>query len=316
MPKDRISASEIERRVRSLKVWQRGHERAPHKPLLLLIAIGRALRGEPRWISYQEVDRKLGDLLREFGPPRRSVHPEYPFWRLQHDCLWEVTSNAPMVRRQGHSDPRKTELLEKQAAGALLPEVERQIVRSPKLAHRLANIIVASSFPESLHEDVLAAAGLDTEIVPEEPTAPGGRRDPDFRTAVLVAYEQRCAVCGFDVRLGTSQLGIDAAHIKWHQAGGPDVVPNGFALCVLHHKLFDRGVFSVDHGHRVIVSEQAHGGSGFELHLLGYHGRLIRPPIGARYQPAGEFLEWHWREVFRSPARDVSIPDAPPARPA
>ena len=166
------------------------------------------------------MDRTLGDLLREFGPPRKSVHPEYPFWRLQHDSLWEVTSNAPMPGRQGHADPRKTELLAKHAAGALLPEVERQIARSPRLAHRLANIIVASSFPESLHEDVLAAVGLDMDIVPEETLLPRERRDPEFRTAVLVAYEQRCAVCGFDVRLGTSQLGIDAAHIKWHHASG------------------------------------------------------------------------------------------------
>lgn len=100
---------------------------------------------------------------------------------------------------------------------------------------------------------------------------------------------QRCAVCGFDVRLGTSQLGIDAAHIKWHQAGGPDVVPNAFALCVLHHKLFDRGVFSVDQGHRVIVSEQTHGGNGFELHLLGRRSRGRYPQ---RKQPQHPTVAW------------------------
>jgi hypothetical protein len=32
-------------------VWKRGGERAPHKPLLALYAIGRALRGEPRMMS-------------------------------------------------------------------------------------------------------------------------------------------------------------------------------------------------------------------------------------------------------------------------
>lgn len=82
-------------------------------------------------------------------------------------------------------------MLEKQATGALLPEVERQIARSPRLAHRLANIIVASSFPESLHEDVLAAVGLDMDIVPEGTLLPQERRDPELQTAVMVRSPAR-----------------------------------------------------------------------------------------------------------------------------
>ena len=41
--------------------------------------------------------------------------------------------------------------------------------------------------------------------------------------------------------LDQETLGIEAAHIKWHQAGGPDTEDNGLALCTLHHKRFDRG---------------------------------------------------------------------------
>jgi len=32
----------------------------------------------------------LERLLFEFGPPRKAYHPEYPFWRLQNDGVWEV----------------------------------------------------------------------------------------------------------------------------------------------------------------------------------------------------------------------------------
>jgi len=70
------------------------------------------------------------------------------------------------------------------------------------------------------------------------------KRDPAFRQKVLKAYEWRCAVCGFDVKLGTVAIALDAAHIRWHQAGGPDVENNGLALCVLHHKTFDLGAFT------------------------------------------------------------------------
>jgi putative restriction endonuclease len=40
-------------------------------------------------------------------------------------------------------------------------------------------------------------------------------------------------------------LGLEAAHIKWFQAGGPDIEANGLAMCSLHHKLFDLGVFTI-----------------------------------------------------------------------
>jgi predicted restriction endonuclease len=68
-------------------------------------------------------------------------------------------------------------------------------------------------------------------------------------------------------------VGVEAAHIKWHQAGGPDTSPNGIALCALHHKLFDRGMITFSEDHRVLVSENA------------------------------THVTWHVREVFREPAR-------------
>ena len=40
------------------------------------------------------------------------------------------------------------------------------------------------------------------------------RRDPCFRQRILKAYEYRCAVCGFDVRLGSISIALDAAHIR------------------------------------------------------------------------------------------------------
>ena len=105
------------------------------------------------------------------------------------------------------------------------------------------------------------------------------------------------------MRLGDVALGLDAAHIKWHQAGGPDTVENGLALCVLHHKLFDRGAFTLTDAHRVELSEQLHGGVGFAAQLLDFHGRPIREPQTPAYLPAPEFLHWHRREVFQGPPR-------------
>src|SRR5262245_29078361 len=70
-------------------------------------------------------------------------------------------------------------------------------------------------------------------------------------------------LCGFDVKLGTVAIALDAAHIRWHQEGGPDAESNGLALCALHHKVFDLGAFTVAGG-VLVVSDQANGSTGFQ----------------------------------------------------
>ena len=113
-----MNSEELKERFNNLTLWKRGGERAPHKPLLALYAIGRALRGEPRMVEYAKVDADLGKLLVEFGPRRRSYHPEYPFWRLQNDGLWELTRTEGLTTRRGNTDAKKSELLEHNVEGA------------------------------------------------------------------------------------------------------------------------------------------------------------------------------------------------------
>jgi putative restriction endonuclease len=58
-----MTSDEIREKFNSITLWKRGGERAPHKPLLALYAIGRVLRGEPRIVAYAQVDHDLGKLL-------------------------------------------------------------------------------------------------------------------------------------------------------------------------------------------------------------------------------------------------------------
>jgi len=50
-----------------LNVWSRGDQRAPHKPLPVLYALGRWSRGETADIPFRDVDADLTTLLRAFG---------------------------------------------------------------------------------------------------------------------------------------------------------------------------------------------------------------------------------------------------------
>jgi hypothetical protein len=80
---------------------------------------------------------------------------------------------------------------------------------------------------------------------------------------------------------------------------------NGLCLCVLHHKTFDLGAFTVSNEGVLLVSDQAHGSAGFEEALLRHYGRRVRPPQRPEWRPHIEFLAWHGREVFKGAARHV-----------
>lgn len=284
-------------RFQELSVWQRGSERAPHKPLLILLALGALSRGE-KSLSFEQAEPRLVELLKEFGPARKAYHPEYPFWRLQNDGLWVVTADEAMRSRASNNDPPRSELRRANAQGAFTEDVQRALLQQPATIGAVAHQVLEQSFPETLHQDILDAVGLDDSVT----VATRRRRDPNFRRAVLVAYQFRCAMCGLDLRVGTLTVGLEAAHIKWHQAHGPDSVDNGIAFCSLHHKLFDFGAFTVADDHRVLVSEQVNGSPAVDDVLLKHHGRVMTLPRRQEELPKPEFLSWHLSEVFKQRA--------------
>lgn len=294
-------AAEFLERIDSLKTWRRGTERAPHKPLLLLLALAELQRGNES-ISFAGCRERLTNLLREFGPKRNVDHPEQPFWRLKNDGLWVLHQHnlgAPSNRTR---EPSAKALLDAQTSGGFPESTARLLRSSPHLIADAAQRLLDAHFPETLHPDILAAVGLNLD----RETTTRKARDPRFRERILVAYQYTCAVCDLDIRIGNATVGLEAAHIQWHQAGGPDIEPNGLALCTLHHKLFDLGAFTLGHEHRMLISEHTHGGRRFEEALLRYHGRPIKSPIHHDHAPAHRYSDWHRKEVFKPEARPLA----------
>jgi putative restriction endonuclease len=294
-----LSKKEILDRFKQVNVWQRGDKRAPHKPLLLMYALGRCSRKEGNEIPYLDVERDLRQLLIDFGPPS-TPRPEMPFWYLQNDGLWFVSDAQDLERRKWRTDPKRSEFLSKNPVGGLLPEVYDMLSTDDQLLRDIVCLLLSQHFPDSYHKDICDAVGLAWG----EKNVVRSTRDPGFRQKMLRAYGHRCAVCGYDLKLGASDLGLEAAHIKWYQADGPDTENNGLALCALHHSLFDRGAFSLADDLSILVSQEVHGSTGLEEVLLSFHGRSVVEPQSVKYRPSPEFLQWHRREVFRSPARD------------
>lgn len=295
-----MDREEIVQRFETLKVWQRGDERAPHKPLLVLYAIGKLLRGEGRLLPYSEVDEKLGSLLKEFGPNRKTFHPEFPFWRLQNDGIWKIPG-AESIDVSKRGDVRRGDLFRYKVAGGFTEDVTRQLQDDSSMVLDVVQIMLEGHFPDSIHEDILQATGIDLTFK----SSGRQKRDPNFRAKVLKAYEYRCAVCGFDIRLGLRPIALEAAHIKWRQAKGPDLVVNGLALCSLHHKLFDRGAFTLSNELEILVSDDANGNAGFHEWLMRFHGEKLSFPQRNSFCPSELYIDWHDREVFRGNSREL-----------
>ena len=295
-------------RFRTLTVWKNSGRRAPNKPLLALWAIGRCLQGEPRLAPYTLVEKELGKLLKQFGPPRKTIHTEAPFWRMRGDGVWEI-DHPELVRTTSKEDAYETDLRRHDIHGGLT-EADYAAFRSdPSLARHVADELVAMHFPFTLHDEVLEATGiperlgLSGEQGHDEDWVTGRRRrrDSHFRGRVLNAYGSRCAVCKFAGRIGGTPLALEAAHIKWHEAKGPDVVENGLSLCALHHDLFDSGAFTILPELKVIVADVIQG-AGVTAALGRYHGEPLRaPPLEGFPQPDPKFLSWHRKEVFKVP---------------
>ena len=290
----------IIQKFNNIRIWRRGDERAPHKPLLILYAIGKLHHEGRRLVQYSEIDEGLGRLLQEFGPSQSTRGTEYPFWRLQADSVWEVT-NAENITPNSAGDVRKIDLLENNVSGGFHEDITEQLQNDSTLSVDIAQMMLDKHFPDSIHNEILQA--VDIEFPPQVFETRG--RSFNFRKDILRAYEYRCAVCEFDVQMGTSPIALEASHIKWKSHSGPSKEVNGLCLCVMHHKLFDLGAFTLSRELHILVSDDVRGTTGFDEWLMDFHGERITTPQRQIYFPDLEFIGWHVREVFKGDYREL-----------
>ncbi|MEJ5256210.1 MAG: HNH endonuclease [Acidimicrobiales bacterium] len=296
-------------RVAAIRRHRRGGERAPHKPLLVLLALGQLSSTGSSELTWSAVEDRLGRLLRDYGPPR-PTSPAYPFRRLANDQgLWVVETATG-------EDPGENvgRLRDLQATGRFDPEFEAALRADPGLGVLIARSLLEQNWPPTLHDEIARACGLDLDraeaglvaerLAADRERAERRRRDPLFRSRVLTAYEYRCAFCGFDGRLDTVAVGLDAAHIRWWAHDGPDELDNAVCLCTIHHRLLDLGVLGISAEHEVTVSRHFIGHSeAAEHYVLRLVGAPVREPQPGEPAPADDHLGWHAEQVFRAPAR-------------
>jgi len=287
-------------RFQALKQWSKNGLRAPHKPLMLLIALGRYQNGITEF-SYEEIEPELTDLLIKYGPQRSTYKPEEPFWRLgRTEKLFSLTSESK-CRLHKDGGTNRSDLIKNDVTARLDAEVEKYLRENPNAIPDIAVELIETHFQPSFIEDLMEEVGISFSAGASEK---GRARDPEFRHRVLKAYRDRCAVCQFHMTFNHRTIGLEAAHIKWHNAGGPDTENNGFALCSMHHKLFDYGAFLVEPETFLIrISDAVSCFNSAENFVENYHNKKILLPVDDGFRPKKEFLNWHKKEKFKGRPR-------------
>lgn len=118
-----------------------------------------------------------------------------------------------------------------------------------------------------------------------------------FRERVIDAYREQCALCC----LKHDEL-LDAAHILPDaDPDGDPVVPNGIALCKLHHAAFDRFFLSVRPDYTIEIRRDVLNetdGPMLRHGLQGMHGQRIQLPVSMALRPSLELLEQRHRRFL------------------
>jgi len=283
----------------SLRQYRHEGKRAPNKPLLVLMALGRLATTGSSELCWSDDAATLGRLVSEFGLATQTSPTQsaaYPFTHLRTDGVWELSSDVPNGRVGPLNDEGVT--------GRLTSAIERALLAQPGRIDLVARQIADAQWPSTVSVDVLEAVGFEASAIPlNNVTAHAPeirRRSAAWRTAIVRAWDGACAFCGYDGMLAGAPVGIDAAHVRWFNFDGPDEPDNGLALCSLHHKLFDRGALGLTQAYRVQVSESFRAvGQGCTIYDL--QDRELRPRPGTKL-PAAQHLEWHRSQVFRGNA--------------
>jgi putative restriction endonuclease len=123
-----------------------------------MIALRELLSGRERLISFTEFDAKLGPLLRKYTTSK-SVHTEYPFWRLQRDGIWEVAGGDSLKRRASNSDPLRSELLSKAVPAGFSEPMFARLRSDPDFRGEFVREMLRH-FPAKIHTELLQDVGL------------------------------------------------------------------------------------------------------------------------------------------------------------
>ncbi|WP_158708923.1 HNH endonuclease signature motif containing protein [Streptomyces sp. NRRL S-920] len=166
---DTASPDELIGRVARLRVAHTETGPRLYQPITLLWAVGRALRGEPRGVSWDETSGAVGGLLEEFGLRGERARPGYPVLALYHAGLWTLQGHeGPVPLAHGDAAvPRRWFAAQRPVGGLAQPLYD--LMRTSGQARVEVIQTLTERFFEDLDEvPLLRAVGLYDESVADD----------------------------------------------------------------------------------------------------------------------------------------------------
>ncbi len=152
--------------------------------------------------------------------------------------------------------------------------------------------------------DQLLALSAPTPFASPIISVPGGYHDPAFakarrgqgafRLMVMDSYDRRCAITG-----ERTLPVLEAAHIKPFAGEQTHEVANGKLMRSDLHRLYDRGLVTVDEHLTFHVSSSIERDYSNGKIYYALEGRTIATPDRQSAKPNVDALAWHSREIFR-----------------
>lgn len=158
-------------RIAGLRVARSGGRPKLYQPIVLLWAIGRARRGEPRLAGWDETHRALTGLLRAYGTGGERPRPDYPAAALHHAGLWELSGDFRHVPRAHGDGELKRWFAEHRPAGGLTEEAYALMQRSGRARMAALDTLLHTYFTDGGYEALLAEVGLFDDAVAEDGAA-------------------------------------------------------------------------------------------------------------------------------------------------
>jgi len=286
-------------KLNNLRIDRARGDPAPHKPILLLVIIEMAEKGE---ITAREValSPSLAYRFSAFWSVvahRRKQSPDarLPFHHLGSSGIWQplTIEGKPspdkklttMIRldpsfhdclyHQGFRDRARRTLIEKEPY--FLPE------------ERTALYVMLGIKPDPPQI-------RESESLYKEGVKAG--RDARFRIeVVVVAYRHTCALTGYRMTTLDMESIVDAAHIRGFKDSRDNDPRNGLALTKNAHWQFDRGLWSLDDNYRVIIDKEKFIEDGVAgQRLADFEGRRLFLPSDPKYWPEHNYISWHRKQ--------------------
>lgn len=274
---------------------------APHKPLLLLVILEMAERGEVDW-DGQFLTPELAFQFETFASVvqhRRTqrLDVRMPFHHLKTQGFWSARTDSG--EPSTHRSVTRFIVVDPEFAAACRDSDFRTAARQ---------ILIAKHFEPAERNALYCLVGLDVptddEIArhamfetPDDASQAG--RTGRFRLDVAAAYDYTCALTGYRVNTVAAGAIIDAAHIHQFADSLNNDPQNGMALSKNAHWLFDSGLWSIDNDYRILVAtEEFTESSPNQRSLLDFAGERLRLPRNEKLWPDQRHLRWHRKHRF------------------